>query len=301
VTGLPTGTITLLFTDIAGSTQLLQQLGSRHDELLAEHNRLMREMIPAHRGYVVSTEGDAFFAAFKRTREAVDAATSAQRALAAHAWPQAVELRVRMAIHTGEVHLYADEYMGVDIHRCARICAAACGGQVLVSHAAASLLGEPDDVVLRDLGRHRLKDFPAPQQLFQLVIPTLPADFPPPRTLDRSPPERRKPAKAPRAALHKARKTLTVLFAELSGWAAMVERLDPEAAHGVASRHRTYVERVLARHGGHGQERARWRSGSSACRRSMRTTHSEPFARRSTYALNSSRSRRRCAASSRST
>jgi class 3 adenylate cyclase len=89
----------------------------------------MREMIAAHRGYVVSTEGDAFFAAFKRTREAVDAATSAQRALAAHAWPQAVELRVRMAIHTGEVHLYADEYMGVDIHRCARICAAECGAR----------------------------------------------------------------------------------------------------------------------------------------------------------------------------
>jgi predicted ATPase/class 3 adenylate cyclase len=181
---LPTGTVTFLFTDIEGSTRLLQELGSRWREVLEEHNRILREAIQDAGGVDVRTEGDAFLAVFRSAPAAVAASAAAQRALSAHPWP--LPLRVRMGIHTGEGELGGDEYVGVDVHRAARIAAAGHGGQVILSTTTRSLVEEalPDGVGLRDLGEHRLKDLPRPERLHQLAVPGLPTNFPPPRTLD---------------------------------------------------------------------------------------------------------------------
>ena len=182
---LPTGTVTLLFSDIEGSTRLLQQLGDRYVEVLAEHRRLLRASFTQFNGREVGTEGDALFVAFDRASEAVAAAVAGQRALAVHRWPDGVVVLVRMGIHTGEPILVGQDYAGLDVHRAARICAAAHGGQVLVSQPTRELLGSdlPSGVDLRDLGEHRLKDLPGAQRLFQLVMPGLPADFPALRTV----------------------------------------------------------------------------------------------------------------------
>src|ERR687893_2917926 len=121
---LPTGTVTLLFTDIEGSTRLLQRLGERYAAVLGEHHALLRAAFQAHGGHEVNTEGDAFFAVFPRAREAVEATVAAQCALAAHPWPEGTEVRVRMGLHTGEPTLAAGNYVGLDVHQAARLCAA---------------------------------------------------------------------------------------------------------------------------------------------------------------------------------
>ena len=168
--GFPTGTVSLLFTDIEGSTKLLHQLGDRYAEVLAEHRRLLREVFARHRGFEVDTQGDAFFYAFASASEAVGAASEAQAALADG------PVRVRMGVHTGEATRTEEGYVGMDVHRAARICAAGHGGQIVVSEATRALLDGPE---LRDLGEHRLKDLSEPQRLYQLGR----ADFPPLRTL----------------------------------------------------------------------------------------------------------------------
>jgi predicted ATPase/class 3 adenylate cyclase len=174
---LPTGTVTFLFTDIEGSTRLLDELGAEsYADALAEHRRIVREACARHGGVEVDTQGDAFFVAFRTAPAALDAAGEAQRALASG------PVRVRMGIHTGTPHVAAEGYVGADVHRAARIAAAGHGGQVLVSSATAELV-EPSD--LRELGEHRLKDLTRPQQLHQLVADGLVSDFPPLRTLDR--------------------------------------------------------------------------------------------------------------------
>src|SRR3954462_2094182 len=147
---LPSGTVTLLFTDIEGSTRLLESLGDGYADALAEHRRLVRGAVAAHGGAEVDTQGDAFFCAFSRARDAVLAASDAQRALSG------ARVRVRMGIPTGEPALTADGYVGLDVHRRARICAAAHGGQILVSTTTRELLD--GTVELLDLGAHRLKD-----------------------------------------------------------------------------------------------------------------------------------------------
>jgi predicted ATPase/class 3 adenylate cyclase/Tfp pilus assembly protein PilF len=189
MTELPSGTVTFLFTDIEGSTRLLQQLGERYANVLAQHRALVRAAITAHNGHEIGTEGDAFFVAFARTREAVAAALAAQRALAAHPWPEGAPVRVRMGLHSGEGNPQDGGYVGLDVHRAARIAAAAHSGQVLLSRAAQELARDalPEGAGLRDLGEHRLKDLARPEHLFQLVVPDLPADFPPPRTLTNRP------------------------------------------------------------------------------------------------------------------
>src|SRR5579859_3584297 len=158
--GLPVGTITLLFTDIEGSTHLLQQLGDRYANLLTEYRHLLRTAFDEYHGHEVDTQGDAIFAAFARASDAFSATVAAQRALAVHSWPGAVTVRVRMGLHTGEPSRVAEGYVGLDVHRGARICAAAHGGQVLVSQTTRELLGDDlgDGVARRDLGEHRLKD-----------------------------------------------------------------------------------------------------------------------------------------------
>jgi predicted ATPase/class 3 adenylate cyclase len=183
---LPAGTVTFLFTDIEGSTRLLQQLGVRYEAALEDHRRVVREAVAAHAGCEVSTEGDAFFIAFASATQAAAAAASAQKALAAFPWPEGGSLKVRMGLHTGEATPIAGDYVGLDVHRAARICAAGHGGQILISQATRNLVesAPPDGTTLRDLGEHRLKDLLRAEHLFQLVVPGLPADFPPLRTLD---------------------------------------------------------------------------------------------------------------------
>ena len=168
---LPTGTVTFLFTDIEGSTRLLGELGERYAELLADHHRALREAIAANDGVEVDTQGDAFFVAFTRASEAVEAAGQAQRAL------DEVGVRVRMGIHTGEPSLTEEGYVGMDVHRAARVMGAGHGGQVLLSQTTRDLLD--DGFELKDLGEHRLKDLSAPQRLFQLGA----GEFPPLKTL----------------------------------------------------------------------------------------------------------------------
>jgi predicted ATPase/class 3 adenylate cyclase len=171
---LLTGTITLLLTDIEGSTRLLHQLGDRYADVLAEHRRVLRNAFSRHGGVEVDTQGDAFFVAFARARDAVGAALDAQAGLGDG------PVRVRIGIHTGEPLVTEEGYVGVDVHQAARIMGAAHGGQVLLSETTQRLL-DPN-VRLRNLGEHRLKDLSAPQRLYQLGDDT----FPPPKALHRT-------------------------------------------------------------------------------------------------------------------
>ena len=183
---LPSGTVTFLFTDIEGSTRLLQQLEEKYATLLADHERLFREACESHDGHVVDIQGDGFFIAFSRAQDAIQAVVQSQRALASHVWPEGVRVRVRMGLHTGEPQISASGYMGIDVHRAARIGAVAHGGQVLLSQTTHDLVQSelPDGVTFRDLGEHRLKDLRQPKRLFQLVISGLPSDFPPLKSLN---------------------------------------------------------------------------------------------------------------------
>jgi class 3 adenylate cyclase len=183
---LPTGTVTFLFTDIEGSTRLLQQLGDRYADVLATHHRLLRTAIQEARGQVVDTQGDAVFAAFPRAGDALLAAIAAQRAVRAHPWPEGIAPKVRIGLHTGEPVTGETGYVGMDVHRAARIAAAGHGGQILVSEVTHGLVARDllEGVSLRDLGEHRLKDLAHPHRLFQVIVGGLCADFPPLRSLD---------------------------------------------------------------------------------------------------------------------
>jgi predicted ATPase/class 3 adenylate cyclase/DNA-binding NarL/FixJ family response regulator len=180
------GTVTFLLTDIEGSTLLLEQLGPAWGATLNTHHELLRSAIEGAGGQRVNMNGDAVFAVFARSRDAVAAAAAAQRALAATQWPEGVRLRVRMGLHTGEAERAGQDYVGLDVRRAARICAAAHGGQVLLSSATHVLTERmlPEGVRLRDLGEHRLEDLSQAERLHQLCIDGLPAGFPAPRTLD---------------------------------------------------------------------------------------------------------------------
>jgi len=183
---LPTGTVTFLFTDIEGSTRLLQQLGDRYSRVFEECRRLLRAAFQEWNGHEVDTQGDAFFVAFARATDAVSAAVDGLHALAVHSWTEDVVVRVRMGLHTGEPQLSSEGYIGIDVHHGARVMSAGHGGQVLLSQATRDLVVHqlPGGVSLRDMGEHRLKDLQRPVHLFQLVIAGLPADFPSLKTLD---------------------------------------------------------------------------------------------------------------------
>jgi class 3 adenylate cyclase len=186
---LPTGTVTFLFTDIEGSTRLLETLGDRYAEALLVHRRLLQTLIERHGGGVLGTEGDAVFAWFPRARDALAAAIEGQRVLAAHAWPENARLRVRMGVHTGEPVRADIGYVGIDLHRTARIAAAGHGGQILISDTTRALVQDdlPDGTSIRAVGEHRLKDLRRPEHLFQVDLADLPSQFPPLRTLDARP------------------------------------------------------------------------------------------------------------------
>jgi class 3 adenylate cyclase len=180
VSDLPAGTVTFLFTDVEGSTKLLGTLGATYRDVMHEHRRLLTEGVEGAGGIVYGFFGDAVSAVFGTAADAVEAATTSQRAFAAASWPESAEIRIRIGIHTGDAIVESDEYLGLDVHRTARICAAAHGGQVLLSESAYGSLGaSPRGVAFRDLGAHQLKGLPEPDQLFQLQITGLRNDFPP--------------------------------------------------------------------------------------------------------------------------
>ena len=167
MTELPSGTVTFLFTDIEGSTALLKRLDEGYGSVLADHQRLLREAFAAHGGHEIDTAGDSFFVAFRRAKDGVAAAVAAQRALAAHEWPEGVPVRVRMGLHSGEPVVGEERYVGIGVHRAARIGAIGHGGQVLLSSAARELVEDdlPPGVSLRDMGTVRLKDIDRPSGL----------------------------------------------------------------------------------------------------------------------------------------
>jgi predicted ATPase/class 3 adenylate cyclase len=174
VSGLPSGVVTLLFTDVEGSTRLLHELGDGYGEALHEHRRRLRAAFAEHEGVEVDTQGDAFFVAFARASSAVAAAADCQLALAGG------PIRVRMGVHTGEPRLTDEGYVGLDVHKGARIAAVGHGGQVLLSQATRALV-EAD---VRDLGVHRLKDLSAPERIYQLEVDGLPGEFPLLKTIE---------------------------------------------------------------------------------------------------------------------
>jgi class 3 adenylate cyclase len=169
---LPAGTVTFAFTDIEGSTRLLQELGDEvYATVAAGHRRIVRSAFTEHGGTEIDTQGDAFFFSFPRARDAAAAAVDAQRALRRHAWPDGKELRVRMGLHTGEPHVGDEGYLGIDVVRAARIAAAGHGGQILVSETTRALLGNqlPEGAAVHDLGEQNLKDIQH-EHIFELTV-----------------------------------------------------------------------------------------------------------------------------------
>ncbi len=177
---LPGGTVTYLFTDIEGSTRLLQKLGDSYSKVLALQRQVFRSAIENWQGQEVDTQGDAFFVAFARASDAISAAAQAQELLAQQSWPGGMAIKVRMGLHTGEAKLTHEGYVGIDVHRAARICSAGHGGQILISPSTAALVMNnlPKGYRLHDLGEHRLKDLSHPEHLFQLDVPGLTHEFP---------------------------------------------------------------------------------------------------------------------------
>jgi class 3 adenylate cyclase len=193
---LPTGTVTFLFTDLEGSTRLLEAHPAAYREAVRRHHDLLRAAVEGHGGVVFETVGDAVYAAFARPTASVAAALAGQLALQREAWGATGPLRARMGVHLGEAEAYpapgaaqGARYFGLPLVRCARLMATAHGGQVVLSEAAAALVGDalPEGAALRDLGEHRLKDLSRPERVFQLRHPDLPSDFPPLRSLNPHP------------------------------------------------------------------------------------------------------------------
>lgn len=181
----PTGTVTFLFSDIEGSTSLVRALGAAdYDHGLHEHRRLLREAFARHAGYEFGTEGDSMFVAFGRAADAVRGAADAQRALGGHPWLPDRRIRVRMGIHTCEASVSGAGYVGIGVHRAARVSAAAHGEQIVLSQTTRDLLDDDPGVRCVDLGMHRLKDFAQPQRLYQLLGTGLRSEFPPLRSTE---------------------------------------------------------------------------------------------------------------------
>jgi class 3 adenylate cyclase len=239
---LPGGTLTVLHTEIEASTRLTVHLGDRYPEVLATHRALLRTAFAAHEGHEVDTQGDSFFVVFPRATQAVAAAVVMQRALAAAAWPEGGAARVRIGLHTGEPIRTAEGYTGLDVIRGARIRDAGHGGQVLLSNSTTALIEDAliDGLSLRDLGAHRLKGLPRPERIFQLIIPDLPADFPPLQSLD----TRGRPGLVPGRVL------TTVLFVDIVGSTERLVALGDRRWLALRAQYAALARQELARHGG---------------------------------------------------
>jgi class 3 adenylate cyclase len=233
----PQGTVTFLFTDIEGSTELVRKLGSDYAGLLGDHRQLLREAFSAHGGWEVDTQGDAFFVAFDRAKDAVLAAVAAQRAVTAHDWPSEPPPKIRIGLHTSEPHLWPEGYVGIGVHRASRICNVGHGGQVLLSRSTAGLAAdqELEAIDLLDLGEHRLKGLERPERIFQLVIEGLDNDFPPLDTME---------------GAGIGTETVTVLMTDLENLGRRARDLAPDQFRSlIADYHRTFG-RVLSETGG---------------------------------------------------
>jgi class 3 adenylate cyclase len=239
-TGLPRGTVTFLFTDIEGSTELLRALGTGYGDVRTEHGHLIEDACAANDGYVIDTQGDAYFAAFDRAADAVATAVDLQRKLAAVEWPGGLQLRVRMGVHTAEPFLDGTGYFGLGVHRAARICAAAHGGQILVSNATAGIVEdlESDDFELRDLGEFRLKDIVRPQRLFEPSVRGLEHEFAPPRGLDDE------------SAYDPYGRIVTLLGTDLVAFTPMLRKLGDDVIAQCAADYRKLVRESVATCGG---------------------------------------------------
>jgi class 3 adenylate cyclase len=234
---MPRGTVTFLATDLEESTQYVQRLGKEYADLLGELRRLLRGAFVEHEGWEVDTQGDAFFVAFERVRDAVRAAAMAQRALAAHEWRWDPPPRIRMGLHTTEPHVWEEGYVGLGLTRANRICGVGHGGQVLLSRSTAGVLADEDveGVGLLDLGEHRLKGLDRPERIFQLLIDGLENEFRPLNTIEG-------------AGL--AAETMTVLISDLEGVSRRLRELPLDKFRTlVADYHRT-LEGVLRDTGG---------------------------------------------------
>lgn len=185
----PTGTVSFLFTDIEGSTRLVRALGERYADVLGAHAHIIETATEDGSGIVVNIEGDAYFCVFRHAASAVGAAVDMQRHLAVTEWPEDGELRVRIGIHTGEGTTAGRDYVGMDVHRAARIADAGHGGQIVISAETLALAGRmlPEGVAVVDLGEHLLKDLPAPEHLYQISVSGLPPEFPALRSIDARP------------------------------------------------------------------------------------------------------------------
>jgi class 3 adenylate cyclase len=169
---LPGGTVTFTFTDIEDSTELLKRLGDDYRGVLTAHRRIVRDTFGARDGIEIDTQGDAFFFAFPRARDAVEAAVEAQRAHAAETWPGGADVRVRMGLHTGEPAVHEEGYVGLDVVRAARICTVGRGGQILVSETTRALIGSglPDGVSVFPVGQRHLRGIDEPERVFEVAI-----------------------------------------------------------------------------------------------------------------------------------
>jgi class 3 adenylate cyclase len=237
---LPRGTVTFLFTDIEGSTELLRALRTRYGEVRTEHGRLIEDACRANAGHVIDTQGDAYFAAFDRAADAVATAVDVQHRLDAVEWPEGLQLRVRMGLHTAEPFLDDSGYFGLGVHRAARICAAAHGGQILVSNATAGIVEdlESTEFELRDLGEFRLKDIALPQRLFELRLQGLEREFAPPKGIDDE------PSRDPYGRIG------TLLGSDVHGFSRMLRELGDDVAAEVAANYREVVQEAVDVHQG---------------------------------------------------
>ncbi len=242
---LPSGTLTVLHTDIENSTSLTRHLREQYPAVLATHQTLLRAAFTAYEGWEVDTQGDSFFVVFLRATQAIAAAVQIQRALATESWPQGGAVRVRIGIHPGEPIRTTEGYTGLDVIRAARIKEAGHGGQVLLSASTAAIVQDSllDESSLRDLGAHHLKSLLRPERIFQLILPGLSADFPPLQTLDSR--------AGPRSGSEGERVLTTILFTDIAGSAQRLITLGDRRWRQILIQYRVLVRRELAHYGGH--------------------------------------------------
>jgi class 3 adenylate cyclase len=189
MTERPSGTVTFLFTDVEGSTQLWEQFPDAMPDALSHHDDIVRQAVEGSGGHVVKNTGDGFLAVFETAPRALQGAVDAQRQLAGAAWPTIGRLSARMGLHSGVAHIRNGDYFGGVLNRAARLMAVAHGGQIVCSQATANLARDAlgDGLSVRDLGEHRLRDLGRTERIFQVDGPGLETDFPPLRSLDAYP------------------------------------------------------------------------------------------------------------------
>ena len=243
---LPVGTVTFLFTDVEGSTGVLRRLGQAYGDVLIRHRELIRAAVAGHGGHEVDTQGEGFFVAFDRAKDAVAAAVTAQRAHEAEAWPDGGSLAVRMGMHTAEPELGISGYFGMGVHRAARICSVGHGGQILLSRSTAGLVDEDETpgLELRDLGEHVLKDLVRPERIYQLVSPGLREAFPPLRSV----------SELARTAEALPTGTVTFFVTDIVGSVALLRSLGIERYGSVLERYEEVVQAAVRNHDGRGFE-----------------------------------------------